>query len=183
MERTEALKLIKENVKKENLIKHMLAVEAIMKNLAKYLKEDEKKWGLVGLLHDLDFEKTENEPSKHGVLAEAILSNKVDEEIIRAIKSHNFEHTKVEPKSKLEYALIAADSISGLIVACALVMPSKKLEEVRVETVSKKFKQKDFARGCSRERILFCEKLGIEKEKFFEIALEALKGIASELGL
>ena len=83
----------------------------------------------------------------------------------------------------MEKALIASDAVSGLIIACALVMPSKKLEEVKVKTVKKKFKQKDFARNVSRERILFCEQIGIPREKFFELALNALKGVSDELGL
>lgn len=184
MNREEAISLIKENISNKNLFKHMLAVEAIMRNIAQYLGEDVEKWGMVGLIHDIDYEKTKDSPKIHGIIAtEKILKDKVDEEILRAIKSHNFENTGVEPETRMEKALIAADSISGLIVACALVMPSKKLEEVRVETVKNKFKQKDFARNCSRERILFCEKIGIDKEKFFEIALNALKKISDELGL
>ena len=183
MQREEALSLIRENVKKENLIKHMLAVESIMRKVAERLGEDPDKWGLLGLLHDIDFEKTKNNPKEHGILAGEILKGRVSEEILRAIMAHNFENTGVMPKSRMELSLIAADSISGLIVACALVMPSKKLEEVRVETIAKKFKQKDFARNCSRERILFCERFGIEKERFFDIALSALKNVANELGL
>ena len=183
MKREEAIKLIKQNVKRENLFKHMLAVEAIMRGLARFLNEDEEKWGLTGLLHDIDFDLTEKNPKEHGLLAESILKGKVDEEIIRAIKSHNFENTGIIPRSKMEKALVAADSISGLIVACALVMPSKKLSEVKVKTIKKKFKQKDFARNCKRERILICELIGIPKEKFFEIALNSLQGISDELGL
>jgi len=183
MERKEALEILKENLKKENLIKHSIAVEAIMKGLAKFLKEDEERWGLIGLLHDIDFEKTENDFSSHGIKAKEILSGKVDEDFLRTIRSHNFENTKEEPKEKVDFALIASDAVSGLIIACALVLPSKKLEDLKVETVIKKFKQKDFARNCRRERILFCEKMGIEKEKFFEIALNSLKNVSRELGL
>ena len=183
MQREEAIELVKQNVKQQNLIKHMLAVEAIMKECAEFLQEDKEKWGLVGLLHDIDYEKTKDNPEKHGLIAEEILKGKVDEEIIHAIKSHNFENTGVMPESKLENCLIAADSVSGLIIACALVIPSKKLKDLSLKTIKKKFKQKDFARNCSRERILFCEKIGIEKEKFFELALKALQGISEELGL
>jgi predicted hydrolase (HD superfamily) len=107
----------------------------------------------------------------------------VQEEVIRAIKAHNFENTGVRPETRMEKALIASDAISGLLIACALVMPSKKLCEVKVKTVTKKFKAKDFARKVSRERILLCEEIGIPKEKFFEIALDGLKSISSEIGL
>ncbi len=183
MNREEALKLVKENVSKGNLVKHMLAVEAIMKGVAEYLEEDKEKWDLVGLLHDIDFGKTENDPEKHALLAEDILKDKVDEEIIRAIKSHNFEHTKVNPENKMEYTLIAADAISGLIIAAALIIPTKKLADVKVKSIKKKFKQKDFARNCNRENILYCEKIDIPREKFFEISLKALQDISDELGL
>ena len=183
LSRDEALKLVRENVSNEKIVLHMIAVSAIMKALARYFGEDESKWELVGLLHDIDYEKTKNDPARHGLEAEEILKGKVSEDILHAIKAHNFENTGVNPDSKMEKALIAADAISGLIIASALVMPHKKLEEVRVETLEKKFKQKDFARSVSRERILFCEQIGLSKEKFFEIALNALKEISGELGL
>jgi len=183
LSRADALRLLEENVRDRKMILHMIAVGAIMKGLAKYFGEDENLWELVGLLHDIDYERTKNDPSKHGLVAEEILGSLVSEEVLRAIKSHNYENTGVEPKTRMEKALIASDAVSGLIIACALVMPSKKLEEVKVETVKKKFKQKDFARRVSRERILFCEEIGIPREKFFELALNALKEISGELGL
>ena len=183
MDREEAVNLVKENIKKENLFKHILAVEAIMRGTAKHLNEDVELWGLVGLLHDIDYGKTEGDPKNHTVIAENLLKDKVDEKIIRAIKSHNFENTGVIPETKMEKTLVAADAISGLIVAAALIIPSKKLKDVKVKSIKKKFKQKDFARRCSRQNILVCEHVGIPKEKFFEIALEAMQGISDELGL
>jgi len=181
--RDEAFRLVEENIGKKNIVKHMLAVEAIMRSLAKHFGEDENLWGLTGLLHDIDYEKTMNTPEKHGIIAEEILKGKVSEEILRAIKAHNFERTHVMPETRMEKALIACDAISGLLIACALVMPSKKLRDVKVKTVKKKFKDKDFARGADRKRILFCEEIGVPKEEFFDIALKGLQGIASELGL
>ena len=183
LSRADALRLLEENVRDKKIILHMIAVGAIMKEVARYFGEDEELWELVGLLHDIDYERTKNDPSKHGLVAEEILGSLVSEAVLRAIKSHNYENTGVEPKTRMEKALIASDAVSGLIIACALVMPSKKLEEVKVETVKKKFKQKDFARRVSRERILFCEEIGIPREKFFELALNALKEISGELGL
>lgn len=183
MDRNTALELVKLNVKNENLIKHMLAVEAIMRELAKLLSEDGETWGLTGLLHDIDFEKTSVNPNEHGVEAEKLLKGKVNEEILKAIKTHNYEYTGVKPESRMEKALVAADAISGLIIACALVMPSKKLKDVKIETLKKKFKDKDFARGSSRDRILICEEIGVSKEKFFEVALKALQEISLTLGL
>ena len=181
--REEALSLVKKNVKKMNIVYHMIAVEAIMRALAKHFGEDENLWGLTGLLHDIDYEKIGDAWEKHGVLAGEILKDMIPEEVKRAIKAHNFERTNVIPESRMEKALICCDAISGLLVACGLVMPSKKLAEVKVKTVKKKFKDKDFARGANRERILFCEKIDVPKEKFFEIALEGLEEYATEIGL
>lgn len=181
--REEALNLVKKHVSKANIIYHLLAVEAIMRSIARYFGENEEEWGLVGLLHDIDYEKTEVKPEKHSLIAEDLLKDVLPEELIRAIKSHNFKHTGVKPENKIEKALIACDAISGLLVACALVMPSKRLADVKVETVAKKFKDKDFARGADRERILFCEETGISLDKFFELTLNGLKEIATEIGL
>jgi putative nucleotidyltransferase with HDIG domain len=181
--RDEALNLIRKNVTKRNVIYHMLAVEAIMRSVAKHFGEDENRWGLVGLLHDVDYEKTEATPEKHSLLAEDILRGMVPDDYIKSIKTHNFRYTGIKPENNMEKALIASDAIAGLLVACALVMPSKKLADVKVETVAKKFKDKDFARGAERERILICEEIGISRDKFFEISLDGLKNIASEIGL
>ncbi|MEM3699643.1 MAG: HDIG domain-containing protein [Candidatus Bathyarchaeia archaeon] len=181
--REEALNLVKKNVSKRNIVYHMLAVEAIMRNLAKHFGENEEIWGLIGLLHDIDYEKTEATPEKHSLLAEEILKGILPDEMIKSIKTHNFKYTGIMPENRMEKALIASDAISGLLVACALVMPSKKLADVKVETVAKKFKDKDFARGAERERILICEEIGISREAFFEIALTGLKSIANEIGL
>ncbi len=183
MNRDEALTLVKENVGNKKLLNHMLAVEAIMRRLAEHLGENVEVWGLTGLLHDIDYEKTLGNPKAHGLVAEEILGGRVKDEVVRAIKAHNYENTGVEPLSTMEKALIAADSISGLIIACALVMPSKKLRDVKLKTIRKKFKDKDFARGSSRERIMFCEEIGIERDEFFKIALEALQSIGEQLGL
>ena len=161
----------------------MLAVEAIMKALAGHLGENDARWGLTGLLHDIDFDRTMQNPEEHGILAEEILKGKVPGEVLRAIKAHNYEHTGVMPEEALEKALIASDALSGLIVACALVMPSKKIRDVQTRTVKKKFKDKSFARGADRERIALCEELGIPKEKFFEISLEGIQALGKEIGL
>ena len=181
--REEALNLVKKNVTKRNIVYHMLAVEAIMRSLAKHFGEDEYLWGLTGLIHDIDYGKTEGTPEKHGILAEEILRELVSKELIRAIKAHNFQHTHIKPETRMEKALIACDAVSGLLVACALVMPSKRLADVKIKTVMKKFKDKDFARGANRERILFCEEIGVSIEKFFENALTGLKNISTEIGL
>jgi putative nucleotidyltransferase with HDIG domain len=161
----------------------MFAVEAIMKALAEHLGEDEGLWGLTGLLHDVDYEKTAENFEKHGILAQEILKDKAPGEVLRAIKAHNYEYSGVMLETKLEKALLASDAISGLIVACALVMPTKNAKDVKVKTVKKKFKDKDFARGADRKRIALCEELGIPKEEFFEIALKGIQIISQEIGL
>jgi len=181
--RSEALDLVNKNVTKGNVIYHMLAVEAIMRSVARHFGEDKENWGLVGLLHDIDYEKTEATPEKHSLLAEEMLKGLLPDELVRAIKTHNSKYTGIMPEKRMEKALVASDAISGLLVACALVMPSKKLVDVKVESVAKKFKDKDFARGAERDRIVVCEEIGIPKEKFFEITLNGLKESASQIGL
>jgi putative nucleotidyltransferase with HDIG domain len=181
--RSQALDLINGNVTKRNVVFHMLAVEAIMRSIARFLGDDEDQWGLVGLLHDVDYEMTETAPERHGLLSEQMLKGLVSDDIIRAIKTHNSAHTGVAPASIMEKALIASDAVSGLLIACALVMPSKMLAEVKVESVAKKFRDKDFARGADRDRIMVCEQIGIPRDKFFEIALNGLKASAEEIGL
>jgi putative nucleotidyltransferase with HDIG domain len=183
LKRDEALALVKKHVAKPNVINHMIAVEAIMRSIAKHLTESEETWGLAGLLHDIDYEETENTPEKHTLLAGKLLTGTVPDDLIRAIEAHNSKYTGVTPETRMEKALNACDAISGLLVACALVMPSKKLADVKAETVTKKFKDKDFARGADRQRIITCEELGVPKEKFFEIALAGLKGTATQIGL
>jgi putative nucleotidyltransferase with HDIG domain len=183
LSRDEALTLVNKHVSKKNVIYHMLAVEAIMRSTARHFGENEEIWGLVGLLHDIDYEKTEQTPEKHGLVTEEILKGLASEDVLRAIKTHNVKYLGVTPESRMEKALIAADAVSGLLVACALVMPSKKLADVKVETVAKKFKDKDFARGAERDRITVCEEIGIPKERFFEISLSGLNTIAAQIGL
>ena len=183
LKREEALSLIKKHITKKNWFLHMLAVEAIMRRLAEYLGEDQELWGLVGLIHDLDFEEVGGDMKRHGIVSTEILEGRIPEEVIHAIKAHNFEFTGIDPVTKLDKALIAADAISGLVIACALVMPSKKLSEVRVKSIRKKFKESSFARGVDRKSIMLCEDLGIERDTFFQLALEALQSIHEELGL
>jgi putative nucleotidyltransferase with HDIG domain len=187
LSREKAVELVRKHVTRRNLFNHILAVEAIMKAMAKEVGEDEDFWAMAGLLHDADFDETFKDPARHATRSIEILqeeaAGEVPEEILRAIKSHNHEHTGVMPESKMEYALLAADAVSGLIVAAALIIPSKKLADVKADSIAKRFKEKDFARNCNRENMLMCEKAGIQKEKFFEIALQALQGISDDIGL
>jgi putative nucleotidyltransferase with HDIG domain len=187
MTREQALKLLHQNMENQNLRRHCYAVEAVMKALAEKLKGDEEKWGLVGLLHDGDYEKTKNRPKEHTLLMHQWLqeTGETDKEILNAILTHNYVHTgKNKPKTKMEWALYCCDELTGLIVATALVMPDKKLSSVKPESVIKKIKDKTFAAAVDRDQIKMCqEKLKIPLEEFVKIALEAMQSINKELGL
>lgn len=183
MERQIAIEELQGRLTNKNLIKHSLAVEAIMRSLAEYLKDEVDKWGLAGLLHDIDYDKTAEDPSKHSIVGAEILENLgVDDFIVYAVKAHNDYHG-IERKRKIDKALYAADPVSGLITASALILPSKKLEDVTVEFLVKRFNEKGFAKGANRNQIMSCSELGLTLEEFLGIALDAMKGIAGELGL
>lgn len=180
--REDALNLLKKHVKTENLIKHCIATAAIMRELARELNEDEVKWEMIGILHDIDYEIINGDMSKHGLVGYEILKeNEVEEDIAEVVKTHN--HSLFGNYEKpVEIALQAADSVSGLIIACALVKKGK-ITEVTPKTVKKKFKEKSFAAGCDRNRIREIEKLGIDLPKFYEIAIRGLVSVKDELGL
>jgi putative nucleotidyltransferase with HDIG domain len=181
--RDEALQHIKERVHTPELIHHMLATAAIMEGLAARLGQNEEKWYLTGILHDIDYEETKDDPDRHSLLAAEWLQEMgVDEEIVHAVKSHN-NHEGVERTSLLDKALYATDPLSGLITATAYVMPSKTLAEVKPKSIKKKFKDKSFARGANRDQIRGIEELGVSLQEFYEIALKAMQDIAPSLGL
>ncbi len=181
MDRSEALDLVRQHVKNEKLIKHMLAVEAVMRNLAKRLGGDEEIWGLAGLIHDIDYDETLKRPELHGKIGAGYVREAgLTEEIARAVESHAGHIPRLTP---LEKALYATDPLTGLIVAAALMHPSRKLAEVDVNFVLNRFKEKRFAQGANREQIKSCEELGLSLREFIEIALDAMKSISGELGL
>ncbi len=181
MKRDEALEMVKDKVPSGNLVKHMLAVEACMRKLAINFDEDEKKWSLAGLLHDLDYERTKNDFEKHGVVSAEILSKKeISTDIINAIKAHA---GKKSPENKMEWCLYSSDPLTGLIVAAALMHPEKKLASVNKEFILNRFKEKRFAAGADRNQISSCERTGLKLEEFISICLDAMKEIDEELGL
>ena len=183
MEREEALTLVKQEVKTKNLIKHMLAVEVVMRRLALELGQDEELWALAGLLHDLDYDKTVDQPEQHGLLGAQILEQKgLPAELVHAVKAHN-EMLGVERQTLLDKALYAADPITGLLVAAALVHPQKKLAAIDPEFVMNRFKEKSFARGANRGQIETCSELDLSLDQFIALSLEAMQSIAAELGL
>ena len=184
MTRDEALALLFEHVKADNLRKHCLASEAILRALAQRLGEDEALWGIVGLVHDLDFETTATTPAEHTNATVAILREKgLADATLQAIREHNAEALGIPRESRLGIALSCGETITGLIVATALVMPDKKLASVQAKSVLKRMRKKDFARNVSREVITECERLGIPLEEFVQLSLTAMQAVATDLGL
>ncbi|MBO8127260.1 MAG: HDIG domain-containing protein [Firmicutes bacterium] len=183
MSREEALVAVKKHVKNKNLIKHMLAVEAIMKGLAEHFDENPERWGLAGLLHDIDYDQTAQDPEAHSILGAKMLEDMgVDRDIVYAVKAHNEVHG-LPRNRKMDKALYAADPLSGLIVAAALIHPDKKLSSIDVGFVMNRFGEKSFARGANREQIKSCSELGLELEEFIDIGLKSMQAISDELGL
>ena len=183
MERKQALAIVNEFIKNNNLIRHMLAVEACMRFYAVKEDEDVETWGLTGLLHDFDWEmhpSLEHHPQSG---APYLRERNVPEEIVRAILSHA-DHTGVPRESKMEKALYACDEITGLITAVALVRPSKSIHDVKVKSVKKKWKNLAFAAGANREEIARAtEDFGSELWEHVGNIILAMQGIAPDLGL
>ncbi len=182
--RSEAIDLLKKYITSESLYKHSIASAAVMEGLAKYFKQDINNFYLAGLLHDIDFEMIDNKFDQHGIESLNILKPyDFDENILHAIQAHNEEYTKVKRENHLDFALTAAESVTGLISATALIMPNKKISEVKVDSVVKRMKKKDFARNVNRDSIMLIEKTGLKLEEFINIAIASMANIASELGL
>lgn len=166
------------------MLNHCYASEAVLRALAVRLNQDEEKWGLAGLLHDLDVEVVNADPLRHGLETARILTGlNVDPDIVEAIKLHNEMATGIERTTQFQYALAAGETITGLIVATALVYPDKKLASVKVSSVTKRVKEKAFAASVNREKIYECETIGLTLEEFVAVSLEAMKGISERLGL
>lgn len=183
MDRGGALRVVRENVKNENLIAHMLATEAVMRALARRFGKDEEVWGLAGLLHDIDVELTEGDMAVHSQAgAKMVAEMGFPSEIAQAILCHNQAHG-VACRSLMDKALFCADPLTGLITAAALVSPDKQLAGVQVKSLNKRFKENRFAAGVSREQISACSEIDIELAEFMEIGLVAMQSIAQDLGL
>lgn len=182
MTRDEALELLKTHLTQDSLIKHSLATEAIMRALAARFGEDAERWGLLGLLHDLDFEMTKDNMAQHGKKTIELLGQTLDDAGRQAILSHN-EMTGSVRVSRLDHALAAAESVTGLVAATALIYPDRKLTSVKVSSVTKRMKQPAFARAVSRETIMECEKIGLTLEEFIALSIDAMKTVADDLGL
>jgi len=184
MNRNDALSLLHTYIKNEKMISHCLSSEAVMKALARHFNEDEQKWGLAGLLHDLDVEITNADLNIHGLETVKMLSHlNVDSQIIEAIKMHNEHAHGLKRHTLFHHALAAGETITGLIYATALVYPDKKIENVKTKSVTKRMKEKAFAASVSREIIMECELVGLSLDKFTEISLNAMKEVAQDIGL
>lgn len=193
MKREDAFILLKKYLKNKNLIKHSLAAESAMRALYRHLtpaneqnSTDEEMWGITGLLHDIDYEiaQESNQLNKHGKLLFEKAEVQLPEAIEHAIRSHNYTMTGTDPESLMDWSITACDQLTGLITACALVRPDKKLASVTTESVLKKFGQSAFAKGADRTTIQLCEsKLNIALKDFIDITLTAMQSISGELGL
>lgn len=183
MDRQAAWDLLCEFTKTEPLRKHALAVEAAMRACARRSGDDEEKWGIVGLLHDFDYEIHPN-PEEHPVKGAEILRQRgVPEEIVYAVLCHA-DYLGLERKSAMDRAIYAVDELTGLVIAVALVRPHKSIEEVDVAAVRKKMKDKGFARNVNREDIVKgAELLGVDLDEHIAFAIESLRPLAPELGI
>jgi uncharacterized protein len=179
--RDEALTLLKTHMKTKNLIFHMLATEAVMKAVARKLSEDEELFGLAGLLHDVDLDIVGKDMSRHGKVGSEILEKAgVAREVVHAVLAHP-GHVACE--TKLDRALYAVDQVTGLIVACALIHPSKSLAGISSDFVLNRFKEKRFAAGANREQMKTCSDIGFSLEDFIVLSYGAMLEIAAEIGL
>lgn len=182
--RQQALEFLHLNVKNEKMIAHSLASEAVMRNLAEYLNRDSDAWALAGLLHDVDVEATNADPFTHGIVgAQWLLNEGVDPEIANAVAMHNEVSSGKDRYTEFQHALAAGETITGLIMATALVYPDRKIASVKTKSVVKRMKEKAFAASVKRENILECEKIGIPLDQFAEMAIKAMTAIADEIGL
>ncbi len=178
------MELVDRYLDADNMRKHCLASEAIMRALAPRFDADPEMWGLVGLLHDLDYNETREDMPRHTLVTEKILSEKgVDRAIIEAIKYHNAENLTLKRELPIHFALTAGETITGMIVAAALVNPDKRIANLKTKSIKKRMKAKEFARSVNRDHIRLCEQINIPLDEFIELSIDAMAGISDRLGL
>lgn len=181
--REEALNFLRETIPNDNLVKHMLAAEAVMRALARHFGEDQELWGTIGLLHDIDYELTKDDPEQHALIGAKLLAERgYPEAVVEAVRAHNLSHNQPRPRL-VDQALWSTDPTTGLITAGALVRPEKSLGVIDVPFLIKRMKEKSFARGANRDQIRSCSHLGLSLEEFLNLSLAAMQGIAPQLGL
>ena len=180
--RENAYKLLNQHIQNANMIKHSVASEAVLRAIARKLGTNQEEWGIAGLLHDIDVEITNADPYKHGPHAVVMLDGLLTPEAIDAIVMHNEVATGKERTTVFQHALAAGETITGLIMATAMVYPDRKLASVKTKSITKRMKEKAFAASVKRENILECELIGIPINDFAELALTAMQEISDELG-
>jgi len=180
--RDDAMQLVLAQNPDTHLAHHALQSEAVMRGLAARFGEDAELWGLTGLLHDVDFPHTKDTPERHGLMAMELLAGALPDEALQAIRAHNSECTGEPPVSRMDYALRAAESVTGLVSANALVRP-EGMAGMAPKSLKKKMKEKAFAAAVDRSRILECEKIGLDQGELFQIAIDAIAPIAAQVGL
>lgn len=181
--RENAYKLLNQHIQNANMIKHSVASEAVLRAIAVKMDQNPDEWGLAGLLHDIDVEITNADPYKHGPYAGGMLEGLLTPEAIDAIVMHNEIATGKERSTVFQHALAAGETITGLIMATAMVYPDKKLASVKTKSITKRMKEKAFAASVNRETILECELIGIPINDFAEMALTAMQEVSDELGM
>jgi putative nucleotidyltransferase with HDIG domain len=182
--RERAVELLENYIQNPRMRDHCYASEAVMQDMARHFGEDPERWGIAGLLHDLDVEVTNADPEIHGLkTAEMLMDEDVDEEVIQAIVMHNEMASKKERTTRFQHALSASETITGLIVATTLVYPDKKLASVKTKSIVKRMKEKNFAASVDRDKIRECEKAGMPLNEFAELSLNAMRRISDRLGL
>ncbi len=186
----QAQDLVKQYISEPITRLHLRETEVFMRELAKKFNESEEKWGIIGLLHDIDWDLTKNNSSEHCVKTQKILKEAgASDFLIETIISHGYNSELIpglkdkQRSTKIQYCLAAAETLTGIIVATALIKPDKKLQGVSLHSLKKKFKNKSFAAKCSRDIVLECEKADIPLDEFLQIGLSSLQDIAGELGL
>jgi len=181
LNREKAYDLVVEKIGVNNLLKHILAVEAGMRRLAEHLDEDVEYWGLIGLVHDLDYNETKKNHARHTYITEKMLAEyELPDEMLYAIHAHPGH---VPCRSRLDWALYSIDPATGFIVACALMHPEKKLSVLTAEFMLRRFKEKRFAAGATRENIAACSNLDLELDRFLMLVRDGMMTISAELGL
>ncbi len=183
MDRAQAAALMRRHLINKNMRKHSLAVEAVMRALAQRLGQDEEMWGLAGILHDIDYEETRDDPTRHSMVGADMLAEMgLPSQVVEAVRTHNEAHG-LPRDGLMSKALYACDPLTGLIVAAALIHPDRKLAAIDAGFVLNRFGEKAFARGASRDQIRTCSEVGLDLEEFVTIGLQAMQAIAPELGL
>jgi putative nucleotidyltransferase with HDIG domain len=179
--RDEAVALVRAKAEKETTVRHLISVEGVMRRLAQHFGEDQERWGLIGLFHDIDQDQTHDDPERHAYLgAEWLREAGVDEAIINGVLAHAHEQYRTDLASK---AIVNADAVAGFLVACALVRP-EKTKGMKVSSSKKKLKERSFAPGVNRDEIHSCEEnIGVPLDEFIGLGIEGIQSVAEEIEL